>query len=296
MKAIVTAPGKINLSLEVLGQRKDGYHAVQMIMQGVRLADYIHCAEAPANRVTANHPFVPRNESNLAMRAAMLLQERYQVPPVHLHIDKAIPVSAGMAGGSTDAAAVLLGLDRLFQLGLSATTLRSLAAELGSDVPFCLESGTALAVARGEIVAPLPPLPKMHLVVFKAAFGVSTAKVYRAYRPGPDALGPEERLRLFLEAIHQGDSERVLNMLFNALEPTTFSMYPKIERLRNELVQLGAPHVLMSGSGPTLFAAFLSAEEAFAFFKRAHALHKHMIVTSTLDAAALARDRVTMVP
>lgn len=288
MGVTLAAFGKVNLFLDVLKKRDDGFHAVNMIMQGVRLADMVTIEHYSENRIRANSPYVPNNENNLAMRAAILMQKTYGLSPVAIDIAKHIPVSAGMAGGSSDAAAVILGMDRLFGLQRPLPELMAVASKIGSDVPFCLYGGTAYAVGRGEVVAPLPTLPKFHIILFKANFGVSTAAVYKAYQQPKVPRLHEQMSADRIEAILKGDVEQVLSQLFNALEPTTFSMYPKVKYLKNQLESMGAEHVLMSGSGPTVFAAFREQTDAWSFYKRAKSYHRFMHLTSTVDEALLA--------
>lgn len=289
MEVKVAAFGKINLLLEVLGQRPDGYHAVNMIMQGVRLSDRIHVAEAHANHIFTNSPYVPNNASNLALKAALLMQAKLDLPPVTIKVEKRIPVSAGMAGGSTDAAAVILALNALFRLNLPQQTLMTYAAEIGSDVPFCLSCGTALATGRGELIEPLPLLQPFHLVLIKANFGVSTAKVYQAYSSPEKAKTPADRLREFLTDIKGQNGSAILNSLYNDLEETTFSMYPKVQSVKEKLYSLGAEHVLMSGSGPTVFAAFTEEKAAWRFYQRAKSHFPVIYLTSTVSENDLKR-------
>ncbi len=285
----LAAFGKVNLFLDVLKKRHDGYHAVNMIMQGVRLADWVSIEHDAVNSIRANSPYVPNNENNLAMRAALLMQKTYDLSPVMIDIAKHIPVSAGMAGGSSDAAAVILGMDRLFDLQRPLPELMALASQIGSDVPFCLYGGTAYAVGRGEVVAPLPTLPQFHIILFKANFGVSTAAVYKAYKQPQTPRSHEQMSAERINAILNGDVDQVLSQLFNALEPITFSMYPKVKHLKNELQAMGAEHILMSGSGPTVFAAFREQSDAWSFYKRAREHHRFMHLTSTVNEDILTK-------
>ncbi|MFM9413256.1 4-(cytidine 5'-diphospho)-2-C-methyl-D-erythritol kinase [Peptococcus simiae] len=283
MQVRVAAFSKINLLLDVLGKRTDGYHDVNMIMQGVRLSDQVIVAEAATNTITTNSPYVPNNKSNLALKAALLMQAALDLPPVAIKVDKHIPVSAGMAGGSSDAAAVLLAMDRLFALGLRRQQLEAFAAEIGSDVPFCLSAGTAVATGRGELIQDLSLLSPFHLVLVKADFGVPTARVYKAYRKKKKPVAGEDRLDYFLKLIREDDTLGILNSLYNDLEETTFSMYPKVRSIKEKLKHLGARHVLMSGSGPTVFAAFHTEAEAWQFYKKAKAAFPMVYLTSTVS-------------
>ncbi len=288
MSIRVCAFGKINLFLDVLNKRSDGYHSVHMIMQSVRMHDVVHISENYENKIVADSPYVPNNKNNLAMRAAELMQETYNLPPVSIRIQKSIPVSAGMAGGSSDAAAVFIGMNRLFRLGESPEELMALGSKIGSDVPFCMYGGTALASGRGEVIAPLPLLPKIHIILFKANFGVSTQAVYGAYSFSDQLKNHDEMLAERLKYIYERDADSVLGGLYNALEPTAFSMYPRVEVLKSAIKAQGAQYVLMSGSGPTVFAAFLDQKDCWSFYKKMRKTHKMMYMTSTVSRQDLA--------
>jgi len=255
MKLTLRAHAKINLTLDVLYKRADGFHQVEMIMQAIELADIMNlegkvCGDIS---ITSNMAHLPCDHRNLAYQAAMLVKNTYQVKNgVHIFMEKNIPMSAGLAGGSTDAAGVLLGLNRLWKLGLSFDELEALGARIGSDVPFCLgRSTTALATGRGEILEPLSPLPTCYVVLAKPRFGVSTAWVYGRYRDDkvlyhPDTVGVQSALK-------RGDLPEVASFLSNVLESVTMSEYPQIMKLKERMLEYGAMASLMSGSGPTVF-------------------------------------------
>lgn len=254
MKLTVRANAKINLTLDVLYKRADGFHQVEMIMQAIELADILNLEEKASGdiSITANMPYLPCDHRNLAYQAAMLIKDTCQIQKgVHIYIEKNIPMSAGLAGGSTDAAGVLLGLNRLWKLGLSLGDLEVLGAKLGSDVPFCLRGGTALATGRGELLESISPLPSCYVVLAKPRIGVSTAWVYGKYRDDgfinhPDTIGVKA-------ALDQGNLSGVANRLSNVLESVTMSEYPQIGKLKERMLQYGAMASLMSGSGPTVF-------------------------------------------
>lgn len=254
MKLIVRAHAKINLTLDVLYKRADGFHQVEMIMQAIELADILNLEEKSSGdiSITSNMAHLPCDHRNLAYQAAMLIKDTCQVKKgVHIFLEKNIPMSAGLAGGSTDAAGVLLGLNRLWDLGLSLDELEVLGAKLGSDVPFCLRGGTELATGRGELLETLSPLPSCYVVLAKPRFGVSTAWVYGRYRDNgllnhPDTIGVKS-------ALEQGDLPGVVSRLSNVLESVTMPEYPQIGKLKDRMIQYGAMASLMSGSGPTVF-------------------------------------------
>ena len=261
----VRAYAKLNLALNVLGRRADGYHEMRMVMQSVTLSDRIRLETGTGRplRMTTDLGFVPSNEKNLAAVAALRLCEAAGVSSEGLAIDlwKTIPVCAGLAGGSADAAAVLRGLNRLMRLGLSSAELAEIGARVGSDVPYCVRGGTALAEGRGERLTPLPPLPRCHVVLCKPAFSVSTPDLFERIdgvrlRRRPDTLG-------LLGALEAGDlagvARRMYNVFEDALPPRRAG---EIGEIRNSLIQYGALGASMSGTGPTVFGLFRDASAA----------------------------------
>ncbi|MBB5174911.1 4-(cytidine 5'-diphospho)-2-C-methyl-D-erythritol kinase [Texcoconibacillus texcoconensis] len=266
MKYIVKAPAKINLSLDVLHKRDDGYHEVEMVMTTVDLADRIEITEVSKDAVfvDVSKGIVPSDHQNLAYQAAMLLKKRFGVRKgVHLYIHKHIPVSAGLAGGSTNAAATLRGLNKLWGLGLSIDELAELGSEIGSDVPFCVYGGTALATGRGEKIEKLSTPPPCWVVLAKPPIGVSTKEIYGNLNLNDIAHPNTEAV---IEAINQGDFERICSSLGNAMEATTFSLYPKVDNLKKQMENFGADGVLMSGSGPTVFALAKNESRAWRIY------------------------------
>ncbi|WP_025719030.1 4-(cytidine 5'-diphospho)-2-C-methyl-D-erythritol kinase [Paenibacillus sp. 1-18] len=254
MKIYEKAPAKINLMLDVLHKRNDGYHEVEMIMTMVDLSDRLTMSELPRDTIiiSSQAGYIPLDEKNLAFQAARLIKERYNVSTgVHIHLDKHIPVAAGLAGGSSDAAAALRGLNKLWRLGISDAELRVLGAELGSDVPFCITGGTALASGRGELLKPLPNPPQCWVILAKPPINVSTAEVYG--RVKADQIAHHPSARQMENAIRNASFTEVCNALGNVLEDVTLKLYPEVEHLKNSMIRLGADGVLMSGSGPTVF-------------------------------------------
>lgn len=248
------APAKINLMLDVLHKRADGFHEVEMIMTMVDLADRLELSEIPRDSIiiTSQAGYIPLDEKNLAFQAARLIKDRYHVRSgVHIHLDKRIPVAAGLAGGSSDAAATLRGLNRLWRLGIPAEELQELGAELGSDVPFCVTGGTALATGRGERLTPIASPPQCWVVLAKPPINVSTAEVYGRVRANHIAVHPSaSEMRAAIEA---GDFHGVCQRLGNVLEDVTLKLHPEVQQLKDAMIKLGADGVLMSGSGPTVF-------------------------------------------
>lgn len=255
MKVYEKAPAKINLSLDVLRKREDGYHEVEMIMTMVDLADRLEMEELPrdAIMITSQAGYIPLDEKNLAFQAAKLVKERYGVKKgVYIHLDKRIPVSAGLAGGSTDAAATLRGLNRLWNLHISTEELCALGEELGSDVPFCVRGGTAMARGRGEKLEPIASPPPCWVVLVKPPINVSTADVYGRLKVNEIKKRPDTTA--MLDAIRRGDFRSMCASLGNVLEDVTLAMYPEVRHIKDAMLRLGADGVLMSGSGPTVFA------------------------------------------
>jgi len=249
------APAKINLTLDVVGKREDGYHEVEMIMTMVDLADWLSFKDIDDNKILleSNSGVVPNDERNLVYKAAKLIKETYRVQRgVHITLKKNIPVAAGLAGGSSDAAATLRGLNRLWSLSLSEKELLSLGEQIGSDVPFCVSGGTALVTGRGEKVKKLPSPPPGWVILAKMPKGVSTADVYGNLNWKDIKEHP--KTNEMIEVLEKGDFPQMTNLLHNVLEDVTFQLYPRVLQLKEQISQFGADGVLMSGSGPTIFA------------------------------------------
>lgn len=259
------AYGKINLGLDVLRRREDGYHEVRMIMQTVGIYDRLdlHFREEPGIRIQTNLHYLPVNENNLVYKAARLLMDEFHVTNgIQIHLRKFIPVSAGMAGGSSDAAAVLFGVNKMFGLGLSAEELMKRGVKIGADVPYCVMRGTALAEGIGEVLTPLPAVPQCQVLIAKPGINVSTKFVYEKLRA--NELRPEEHPDIdgLIEAIGRGDVYAMADRFGNVLETVTIREYPVIRQLKEKMLELGAINSLMSGSGPTVFGLFTNPKAA----------------------------------
>lgn len=255
------AKAKVNLTLDILGKRDDGYHEVEMIMQSIDLADIVTLEDAENIIVETDLAELADDRTNLAYRAAELLRDTYgKGRGAHIRIEKKIPLAAGLAGGSSDAAAVLLGLNELWKLGLDIDKLTALGARLGSDVPFCMIGGTMLAKGRGEVLARVSSLGEYPLVLVKPPLGVSTAAAYGGYRAENVETHPTaDRM---IRAIESGNITRVYEAMGNVLETVTIPLRPEIDEIKRALVEAGADKAMMSGSGPTVFAFAKSAEDA----------------------------------
>jgi len=256
---IIEANAKINLTLDILGKRTDGYHEVAMVMQSVGLHDTIRLEKIRQGiELTVDQPGLAVDATNLAWRAARCLMDVHSIHEgVRIHIAKRIPIAAGLAGGSADAAGVLRGMNRLFGLGLSTEVLCELGAQIGSDVPFCIRGGTMFASGRGELLERLPDLPPVWVVLAKPPVSVSTAWAYQSYDAAPAREHPDNPA--MLAAIAAGRLEDVGRHLGNVLEAVTVQKYGEIARIRQWMLESGALAAMMSGSGPTVFS--LSADE-----------------------------------
>ncbi|RDI38404.1 4-(cytidine 5'-diphospho)-2-C-methyl-D-erythritol kinase [Falsibacillus pallidus] len=253
MKVLVKAPAKINLSLDVLHKRPDGFHEVEMVMTTIDLADRIELSEIKGNQIMieSQNRFVPDDQRNLAYQAAKLLKDRFDVHTgVSISIDKTIPVAAGLAGGSSDAAATLRGLNKLWGLGLSIDQLAEIGSEIGSDVSFCVYGGTALAKGRGEKITHLPAPPNCWVILAKPSIGVSTADVYRNLNLS-NVSHPDTQA--MMDGLRNRSYKEVCGELGNVLESVTLKMHPEVAHIKDQMVRFGADAVLMSGSGPTVF-------------------------------------------
>ena len=252
------ATAKINLGLDVLRKREDGYHDLRMVMQMTGMFDRISMfprAGRPGISFRTNLPYIPANENNLAYRAAKLLMDEFEVNDgLSINLQKFIPVAAGIAGGSTDAAAVLVGTNKLFHLGLSLEELMVRGKKLGADVPYCLLGGTALAEGIGEVLTPLPNLPSCSILLAKPPVSVSTKEVYGALHADEIEIHPD--IDGMVEALKAGDLRGVCDRCANVLEDVTAPSRPVIGEMEQDMKKMGALCSIMSGSGPTVFGIF----------------------------------------
>lgn len=280
------ALAKINLGLDVTGCREDGYHLVRMIMQTIHLFDSVQMEKIPESGIhlTTNIRFLPTDEHNIAFKAARLLMDEFQITQgIHIDIKKCIPVSAGMAGGSTDAAAVLYGMNQMFDLKLSQKQLAKRALTLGADVPYCLMRGTALAEGIGEKLTRLPSVPRCPIVVAKPGISVSTKWVYDKLELGEHTKHPD--IDQLIVDIKRQNLKDMASHMGNLLEEVTVREYPVIAQMKKNLIEHGALNAMMSGSGPTVFALFeerSTAREA-ADALRASGLARQIYVTTIFN-------------
>lgn len=257
------ALAKINLGLDVTGKRPDGYHEVRMIMQNIQMFDQLEIerSEQPGIRIETNLSFLPCNENNLVYKAADLLMKEFDIREgLDVKLTKFIPVAAGMAGGSSDAAAVMVGVNRMFQLGLSVRELMERGVKIGADVPYCIMRGTALAEGIGEKLTKLPPMPFCYVLIGKPGINVSTKFVYgnldlKKIEHHPDIDG-------IRQAIEQKNLKGIASRMGNVLELVTCPAYPVIDDIKKLMIREGALNAMMSGSGPTVFGLFEDKDTA----------------------------------
>jgi 4-diphosphocytidyl-2-C-methyl-D-erythritol kinase len=257
------ALAKINLGLDVVRRREDGYHEVRMVMQTIHLFDRLYIAKTDKSGVelTTNLPYLPTNDNNLVCRAGKLLMDEFHITGgVRVTLKKRIPVAAGMAGGSSDAAAMLYGMNELFELGLTRQELMERGVKLGADVPYCLMRGTVLAEGIGEILSPLAPMVKCPVLIAKPAISVSTKFVYENLKLDEHTQHPD--IDGLVRDIKLGNLDAIANDMGNVLETVTIPEFPVIGDIKDRMMRSGAINAMMSGSGPTVFGLFSDEETA----------------------------------
>lgn len=264
MKLSYKAYAKVNLGLDVLRRREDGYHDVKMIMQTVNLFDRIEVEDLPENagiKIVTSAEFVPVNEDNLIYKAAKLLMDEFDIKRgICITLEKNIPVAAGMAGGSTDAAATLIGVNELFKLGLSKEELMARGVKIGADVPYCIMGKTALSEGIGEVLTKINGMPNCHILIAKPPINVSTKFVYENLHANELKWHPD--IDGLLNCIEKSDLIGLSSKMENVLETVTAKEYPVIEEIKTFMKDSGALNSIMSGSGPTVFGLFDDEEIA----------------------------------
>lgn len=280
------ALAKINLGLDVVRRREDGYHEVRMIMQTIHLYDRLDIKRTKESgiQIQTNLSFLPVNENNLIYKAAKLLMDEFSITDgVSVKLDKRIPVAAGMAGGSTDAAAMLFGMNRLFSLGLTKRQLMERGVQIGADVPYCIMRGTALAEGIGEELRPLPPMVKCPVLIAKPSISVSTKFVYQNLKLDDTTVHPD--IDLLIEDIKAKNLHDIAAHMGNVLETVTIPNYPVIDEIKKHMLSHGAVGAMMSGSGPTVFGLFddeATAKKAYKAMRSSH-LARQVYLTSVYN-------------
>ncbi|HAS72818.1 MAG TPA: 4-(cytidine 5'-diphospho)-2-C-methyl-D-erythritol kinase [Clostridiales bacterium UBA8960] len=280
----IKARAKINLTLDVLGRRENGYHDVEMIMQQINIYDVITIKKTSSHEIklTCSDAFLPLDEKNLAYKAAKVMSETFNLNVgFEIHIEKNIPIAAGLAGGSTDAAAVIKGINALCELDLPLEKQQEIGFTLGADVPFCFMEGCAIARGLGELLTPIRGFEHAWMVLVKPSFGVSTKDVYTNFDFGkvkrrPDTWG-------MVKALEGQNRHEILSGLCNVLETVTLNMHPKVSDIKALLASFGSEGVLMSGSGPTVFGVFSSYERAKTAHKKLKKHYPQSFVVSTYN-------------
>jgi 4-diphosphocytidyl-2-C-methyl-D-erythritol kinase len=285
----IPAYAKINLSLDVLHRRKDGYHDLHMVMQQVALCDhiYIRLSSVPGIHLKTDAAFLPSKRGNIAWRAAELLGTKSGInlaeTGVEIEIKKRIPIAAGLAGGSADAAAVLKGLNQLWRLGMSIEELQMLGLQLGADVPYCLMGGTALAEGIGDRLTPLVLAKNFWVVLVKPAISVSTREVFQRLNLGCIHQRPDNMA--LISAMKNADVRGMAEAMANVLETVTIPLVPEIDEIKHKMLEFNATASLMSGSGPTVFGLFKDREKAQAAGSKLSLIYQEVQVTHTLPVS-----------
>jgi 4-diphosphocytidyl-2-C-methyl-D-erythritol kinase len=254
---------KINLSIDVLGKRNDGYHIVEMIMQTIDLYDYIEISERDDNKINikSNNVNIPLNEDNIVYKAANLIKEKFNINRgLDIYIQKNIPVAAGMAGGSSNAAAILVGLNEMWNLNISEQDLMEIGLKLGADVPFCINGGAALAQGIGEQLTKIKCLNDTYILVCKPDIFVSTAEVYKNLDMNKVPKRPNNKL--LINCLENQEIKLLAKNMVNVLESVTSNNYEEINKIKDIMIKYGALGSMMSGSGPTVFGLFDEYEKA----------------------------------
>ncbi len=279
---LVKAYGKINISLDVVGKRQDGYHLLKMIMQSVDLYDSISFEKSDKGiKLTCNKPYIPTDEKNLVYKAAKLFMDTYDISEgINIYLKKNIPVAAGMAGGSTDAAAVFKALREVFKIHVDDTELMNLGVQIGADVPYCIMGGTALCEGIGDIITPLAPFKDHILVLVKPNFGVSTKEVYKNLDISKIFKHPDTEA--LIKAMEAENLYEVCSGMKNLLENVTLRKYPVLKRIKEDMVKMGAIGSMMSGSGPTIFAFFEDMLKAQRCYDKFKTQYKEVYITRTI--------------
>ena len=288
------ALAKINLGLDILRKREDGYHEVRMIMQTIQMYDVLEMKRVrkPGISLSVNYSYIPNDERNLVYKAAKLLMDEFQVMSgVDIHLEKFIPVAAGMAGGSSDAAAALVGINRLFKLGLSQKELMDRAVNIGADVPYCVMRGTALAEGIGEKLTRITQVPDCFVLIGKPGINVSTKAAYESLQL--DKISSHPDIDGMIGDIERGDLLAMTQKMGNVFEPGIIEKYPVIGEIKALMESHGALKAMMSGSGPTVFGIFDDREkmEAAAEVLRESRLAKTVFATEVTKAGGNTNDK-----
>jgi len=283
-KIKINSYSKINLTLNILSRREDGYHEIETIMQSINLTDQVIITkEKEGIKIKCNHPEVPVNANSLAYRSAEKIINRYGIKKgVKIEIEKKIPLASGLAGGSANSATILIGINKLFSLNLSNEDLRGIGEELGMDIPFFIQNGTALAYQRGEKLIPLSTInPSLWVIILNPGFNISTHWAYNNL--DLDSIkGEKSNTKAMLKALKERKSQEIAKNLFNSFESLIIKKYPEVGKIKNRLIEEGVLGALMSGSGPTVFGITQNKEEALKIYEKLRPEYKLIWVVHTI--------------
>ena len=259
----INAPAKINVGLDVVGKREDGYHEIKTIMQSIRLFDRLTLTKKkdPGVRLTTNLKFLPTDENNLIVKSAKMLMKEFELEGgLTINLEKRIPVAAGMAGGSTDAASTMIAINQMYELGLSNSQLMKRAVKIGADIPYCIMKGTALAEGIGEKLSTIPKLPNCQILLIKPKTHVSTREVYAGLSVDENTVHPD--IDRMIADMKNKDLKSLCENMGNILESVTIPAHPEIAEIKEFMMENGALGALMSGSGPTVFGIYTDRDAA----------------------------------
>jgi len=286
---VLEAGAKVNLTLDVINKREDGYHNVIMVMQQIELCDYVHltsCMDENNIKIECSHSDVPTGEENIVYRAAELIKNTFGINKgIIIKIDKNIPVAAGLAGGSTDGAAVITGLNKLWNLNMDTGRMMALGTKLGADVPFCIMGGTALAEGTGEILTPVRASTELDLLLVKPDIMVSTAWAYGNLNPEAINIKPDSDK--IIKALKKGDKYKVAAELSNVFETVTAQQYPEIKHIKKTMLDTGALGAVMTGTGPAVVGIYKNRGEAEAAAQDFRSKYAEVIVTRTVMSGTI---------
>ncbi|MDF1616484.1 4-(cytidine 5'-diphospho)-2-C-methyl-D-erythritol kinase [Petrocella sp. FN5] len=280
------ARAKINLALDVIGKRENGYHDVRMVMQTIELHDKIRLKKIRSNKILmkTNLPYLPRDNRNLVYQVVEYMKTSYGIKSgIYIDLYKIIPVGAGLAGGSTDAAQSILAMNELFDLGLNMEKMEEIGAKFGADIPYCIRGGTMIAEGIGEVLTPIKPIMKLYLLIVKPKQSVSTVYVYENL--DLRAISHHPSIDDMVKAIEANHLEEIVQNLGNVLEEVTFKGYPEVEKIKELILNTGALGALMSGSGSAVFGIYLKQDMAYQAAKKLkrHEAVKQVFVTTTFN-------------
>ncbi|WP_303861367.1 4-(cytidine 5'-diphospho)-2-C-methyl-D-erythritol kinase [Alkalibaculum bacchi] len=286
-KLTLEARAKINLTLDIVNKREDGFHNVSMVMQTISLCDTLHFKVIEKGiKLNSNNPRLPKDERNIIYKSAKLLLEQTKVDKgIEVYVKKRIPIAAGLAGGSSNAASTIIALNKLWNLNLEDKSILEIGAKIGADVPFCMIEGTALAEGVGDVLTNLDPLPKFYVVLVKTSIRISTPWAYSLVNVKSIKNHPEN-LKM-IEGIQGGDVQMITSKMRNVFEDFIFKKYPRLTDIKEKMIRLGALNSLMSGSGPTIYGLFEDEKTAKNAYSELKKSYKEVFIATTYNKGGL---------